>query len=91
MVAFARALTAVTAVPAALTAFSFTSSYSSSQSQFPSRANFPLVPSLKSNFAKKPLEFLKRSTFAFAAVQMDSPVTGLTPADKVLLPPLFRA
>ncbi|KAF3340179.1 copper chaperone for superoxide dismutase [Carex littledalei] len=87
MVAFARALTAVTA---AVTAISFTSSYSSSQSQFPSRANFPLVPSLKSDSAKKPLEFLKRSSFAFAAVQMDSPVTELTPSDKdVALPELM--
>ncbi|KAJ4746763.1 Copper chaperone for superoxide dismutase [Rhynchospora pubera] len=80
MVAFARALTAVTAVPAALAAISLSSSYSSSssqsQSQFPSRVKFPLVSSLKSD--------LRRSNFGSppAAVQMDSPATESIPSDK---------
>ncbi|KAJ4811904.1 Copper chaperone for superoxide dismutase [Rhynchospora pubera] len=80
MVAFARALTAVTAVPAALAAISLSSSYSSSssqsQSQFPSRVKFPLVSSLKSD--------LRRSNFGSppAAVQMDSPATKSIPSDK---------
>ncbi|KAJ3706677.1 hypothetical protein LUZ61_010382 [Rhynchospora tenuis] len=75
MGAFVRALTAVTAVPAALAAISLTTSYSSSsQSQFPSRVKFPLVSSLKSDS--------RRPNFAFAAVQMDSPATKSIPSDK---------
>ncbi|KAJ3680061.1 hypothetical protein LUZ60_016339 [Juncus effusus] len=84
MVALVRALKAASVLPAALAAFSLSSS-SPSSSQFSFRRNFP------SDFGIKSLNPIRRSSsFAFSAVQMDSPVTQSTDSNKdEILPELM--